>query len=198
MCFSAGVVKRFGWRWHSLVEDLEAHAALVCAGVRVDFAPETRVLAEMPTTFSQAIGQNTRWERGRLQIAVRWAPRLLRAALARRSPIPLDAALELLVPPLSVCLALTAASLAGALARRSAVLALVSGVSLVSQAAYVVAALALVRASRQTYLALVRAPVYVAWKFGVYVRALLVPGTVPWARIARGGAANDPGHHSGI
>jgi cellulose synthase/poly-beta-1,6-N-acetylglucosamine synthase-like glycosyltransferase len=186
MCFSAPIVAAFGWRWHSLVEDLESHAALVRAGVRIDFAPETRVLADMPTTFGQAVDQNTRWERGRLQTAAHWAPRLLLAALQQRSVVALDAAIELVIPPLSVCLATAFTALVGGLVLRSRTIVSVSGASLAGQAAYVLAALALIRAPRKTYLALCRAPAYVAWKFAIYTRALLLPSAVRWSRVRRG------------
>jgi hydroxymethylpyrimidine/phosphomethylpyrimidine kinase len=48
MCFAAPVLERFSWRWFTLAEDVEFHLALVGAGIRVDFAPEAEVLAEMP------------------------------------------------------------------------------------------------------------------------------------------------------
>ena len=48
MCFAAPVIDQFAWRWFTLAEDVEFHLALVRAGIRVDFAPETRVLADMP------------------------------------------------------------------------------------------------------------------------------------------------------
>ena len=51
MCFSADVLRRFSWRWFTLAEDVEFHLALVKAGMRVDFAPETTVLADMPVTW---------------------------------------------------------------------------------------------------------------------------------------------------
>ena len=45
MCFAAPVLERLPWQWFTLAEDVEFHLALVQAGLRVEFAPETRVLA---------------------------------------------------------------------------------------------------------------------------------------------------------
>src|ERR1051325_5742949 len=61
MCFSAPVLERFGWNWFTLAEDVEFRLALVRAGLRVDFAPDTWVLANMPVTLDQAASQNARW-----------------------------------------------------------------------------------------------------------------------------------------
>ena len=86
MCFSAGVLAQFSWRWFTLAEDVEFHLALVNAGARVEFAPETTVLADMPVTLAQASSQNQRWERGRHGApASPWLPRFGRG-LRRRSP----------------------------------------------------------------------------------------------------------------
>ena len=68
------------------------HLALVDAGIRVEFAPETWVNADMPVTLKQAPSQNERWERGRLLLVRQQVPRLVLAALRRRSWLQLDAA----------------------------------------------------------------------------------------------------------
>jgi cellulose synthase/poly-beta-1,6-N-acetylglucosamine synthase-like glycosyltransferase len=68
MAFLAEVLDRYGWEWFTLAEDVELHLALIEAGLRVGFAPETMVQAEMPVTFAQAASQNERWERGRLEM----------------------------------------------------------------------------------------------------------------------------------
>ena len=60
MCFAAPVLERFASSWFALAEDVEFHLALVREGIRVDFAPEATVLADMPTTFAQATSQNDR------------------------------------------------------------------------------------------------------------------------------------------
>src|SRR5207302_10119104 len=85
MCFSAELLERFSWRWHTLAEDVEFHLALVLDGLRVEFAPETSVLADMPVTLAQARSQNHRWERGRLQLLREQGPRLLVEGFRRRS-----------------------------------------------------------------------------------------------------------------
>ena len=56
----------------------------------------------MPVTLGQAATQNQRWERGRLQLLRSVVPGLLLDGLRRLSPMRIDAALEQLIPPLSV------------------------------------------------------------------------------------------------
>jgi 1,2-diacylglycerol 3-beta-glucosyltransferase len=187
MCFAAPVLEQFTWRWYTLAEDVEFHLALVQEGIRVDFAPETSVLAEMPTTFDQASSQNARWERGRLQLLRHRVPGLFRSALAERSPLRLDAAVEQFIPPLSVPFALGGCCLLVSLALGAALPATLAALSLIGQVAYLLAGLVLVRAPLRIYLALGYAPLYVVWKLSIYARALLSTRTAHWVRTARTG-----------
>jgi cellulose synthase/poly-beta-1,6-N-acetylglucosamine synthase-like glycosyltransferase len=184
MCFSAPVMQRFGWRWFTLAEDVEFHLALVGDGVRVDFAPEATVLADMPVSFEQARSQNQRWEQGRVYLVKRWVPALILDGIRKRSFLRLDAAIEQLIPPLSVpfvasLLCAMAAIVLGAYA--AATLALVA---LAGQVAYLLAGLWLVHAPARAYLALSTAPSYVAWKLLLYGQALIARQT-RWVRTAR-------------
>jgi cellulose synthase/poly-beta-1,6-N-acetylglucosamine synthase-like glycosyltransferase len=185
MCFAAPVLERFAWQWFSLAEDAEFHLALVSEGTRVDFAPETWVLADMPVTLAQARSQNERWERGRVLLLHSRVLRLVLDALRERSALRLDAALEHALPPLSVPFALGTACLAGALVTSHASLAALAAAGLLGQVAYLLSGLLLVRAPLRLYLALAYAPVYVLWKLWLYVGALTRPGGAAWVRTAR-------------
>ncbi|MDQ6671976.1 MAG: glycosyltransferase family 2 protein [Chloroflexota bacterium] len=185
MCFAAPVVERFGWRWFTLAEDVEFHLALVRSGLRVQFAPEAIVQADMPVTLAQAASQNERWERGRLQLLSEYVPGLVLDGLRRRSLVQLDAAAEQLIPPLSVPFALSGVCLAASIALGAADLGVIAVLNLLGQMAYLVAGLVLVRAPVRTYVALSAAPVYIAWKLGLYVRAFLSRRTTSWVRTAR-------------
>jgi cellulose synthase/poly-beta-1,6-N-acetylglucosamine synthase-like glycosyltransferase len=189
MCFAAGVLERFSWSWFALAEDVEFHLALVKEGIRVDFAPETTVLADMPVTFGQAASQNARWERGRLELMRRHVPDLLWRGLVRRSPLRLDAAVEQLIPPLSVPFALGCVCLAAGLLLRQPLLALLAALGLAGQVVHLLVGLLMVGAPPRTYLALVYAPAYVLWKVWLYLRAMAGGGSAPWVRTARAPAA---------
>jgi cellulose synthase/poly-beta-1,6-N-acetylglucosamine synthase-like glycosyltransferase len=185
MCFARSVIERFGWPSSGLAEDVEFHLALVRAGVRVDFAPETTVAAEMPATFAQATSQQRRWERGRLDVALRLVPALLRDGIARRDPRMTDAALEQLVPPLSVPLAAAAACTVVAVASGDALAAVLSAIAVGGLAAHVVGGMIAAHAPRSAYAALAFAPFYVVWKLALYARVAVDPRSARWQRTAR-------------
>lgn len=91
--------------------------------IRVLFAPEATVWTEMPASLAQAGTQHTRWESGRLEMARRYVPRLLKAGWQvgrrgqfRRAFVFLDAALEHLIPPLAIFAMLIAVGLFAAVA----------------------------------------------------------------------------------
>lgn len=185
MCFAAPVLEQFGWNWFTLAEDVEFHLALVRAGLRVDFAWETHVLADMPVTLVQAASQNARWERGRIELMRTHVPGLLAQAVARRSPVALDAAVEQLIPPLSLPLAVAVLCLIVALPLHLVVPALLGGFALGGQIVYLLTGAMLVGAPIRTYRALAYAPVYLAWKLALYATALVMPRSQAWVRTAR-------------
>lgn len=185
MCVSESVVKRFAWRWFSLAEDVEFHLALVEQGIPVEFAPETWVKADMPVTLRQATSQNERWERGRLQLLRERVPRLLWRGLKNRSWLQIDAAAEQLIPPLSLPFAAGVVAIPLALLVGSNGLALVAVACLVGYVLYLLLALALVRAPIRVYFMLCLAPVYIAWKVGLYARSVFSIHRTAWIRTAR-------------
>jgi cellulose synthase/poly-beta-1,6-N-acetylglucosamine synthase-like glycosyltransferase len=185
MCFEASILREFTWRWFTLAEDVEFHLALVEQGVSVQFAPETWVKADMPLTLQQSASQNSRWERGRLQLIRQHVPRLVLSGIRRRSWLPMDAAIEQLIPPLSVPFALGAISIPAAWLVGAPLVAGLALGCLIGYALYLVAALALVKAPLRIYVTLGMAPVYIAWKVGLYARSLLGGRSGAWVRTAR-------------
>lgn len=185
MCFTSALIERFGWEALTLAEDAEFHLQLVEAGLKVSFAPDAVVLAEMPTSLRQARSQNMRWERGRLHILRSFGPRLLMQGLIARDPVRLEAVGEQLVPPLSLLTGLAVlnvaigAALPGKAARR------LSWVVVVGQVAYVATGLRLVKANRKAYAALLAAPFYVVWKIALYATAAVGLNDGAWVRTAR-------------
>jgi hypothetical protein len=143
------------------------------------------VLADMPVTLQQSSSQNDRWERGRLELLRNQGGSLVVQSLRRRSLVPLDAIIEQLIPPLSVPLALGAVCLLLSLATGTLVGTLLATVALLGLALYVFASLLLVRASWTAYRALTFAPLYVAWKVGLYARAVITQSSGAWIRTSR-------------
>jgi hypothetical protein len=147
----------------------------------------------MPETLEQATSQNQRWERGRIEVAQRYVPELLRglASAQGRRVARVDAVLDHMVPPLSalVAMQLAAAGLhaVGAVAghRASRVALAVDAAAIAVVAGHVVAGLASVGAPADSYKALLSAPKVAAWKVALWARAMRPDRAVDWTRTER-------------
>jgi 1,2-diacylglycerol 3-beta-glucosyltransferase len=100
-CVTHALLDKIPYRSYSLTEDVEFGVELGLAGHRVAYCDESDVNGEMVTSGDASRSQRQRWESGRLALIRAKVPALLGAALARRSFVCLDLALDLLVLPLS-------------------------------------------------------------------------------------------------
>ncbi|HEU5369279.1 MAG TPA: glycosyltransferase family 2 protein, partial [Ktedonobacterales bacterium] len=185
MCFKASVVQQFGWDSFSLTEDVEYHVGLVTAGLRVAYAPEAVISSAMPTSLKQAKTQQARWERGRLELVRRHVPRLLWGTLRTGNLALFDAAMEIIVPPLSVVAGLIFGCCAGALLLSSSLGIRLGLGLLVGLLLYIVIGLRLARLPLAAYRSLLFAPAYIIWKLWVYLVALIPAGERRWVRTSR-------------
>lgn len=184
MAFSRELLATQPWTASSLLEDQEQHLALVSAGERVVFAPETWVASAMPTSLGRSTSQALRWDAGRAALIRAWTPRLVASGLRRRDPTRLHAGLEPLVPPQSLLLA---ANLAGGVIglRRSSPLRRLALANLAGQLAFIAGGLALARAPASVWRALLRAPMFAIWRLALLLRLLAGRGPTRWVRTAR-------------
>jgi hypothetical protein len=174
MCLSKRLVDVLGWNVFGLAEDVEQHARLLRIGVSVAFAREAVVIGAAPQSLAGAREQHRRWEAGRLAAARQTALPLLLDGVRRHSLAAADAAIELIVPPLSILTAaLVTLLLAGLLLESRAVTA-AAGVGAGCLLLYVGAGLVLQDLGwRQTLSGLISLPVFALWKIGVYTQALI-------------------------
>jgi 1,2-diacylglycerol 3-beta-glucosyltransferase len=184
MVFAAQMLREYEWS-ASLTEDIEYHMALILGGHRVTFAPDAIVWAEMPNSLKAARTQNVRWERGRQEMLRQYVPQLLRAALARRSFLLFDAAVEQIIPPFSLVAAVSILSLIVAVALQSIPAVLVGVFLLLGQAVYILAGLWLSGAPKKVYQALLYAPLFIVWKVWLYLRVLIGLDRKGWTRTVR-------------
>ena len=139
----------------------------------------------MPSSLKAAHTQNVRWERGRQEMVRQYVPQLLQAAVARRSFLLFDAAVEQIIPPFSLVAAASLMVLIGALALQSLSAILLGGFLLVGQAVYIFTGLWLSGAPGKVYQALFYAPVFIVWKVWLYLRVLIGLDRKGWTRTAR-------------
>lgn len=176
MCFSRDLLLAYPHKAYGLVEDVEYGVAIGLGGHRVAYAGEAEVKGEMVSSSEGAASQRRRWEGGRRQLVREKVPPLLRAALRKRSLLPLDLALDLLVPPLSYVGLLVATGVASELALTSLrggpwLSTWVWLAACFSLGLYVVRGVMLSGLGLSGLLTLLWAPVYVLWK---------VVGVRPW------------------
>lgn len=189
MAFHADILRERSWTEH-LTEDMEFQLRLVLDGINVAYVPDARIEAEMPETFDAARSQNERWERGRVELARRYVPLLLRRL---RQPGPasrvaiVDATLDAIVPPLSVLTAATATVAASSVAlRRARRAAGWPGLGLAAAlAVHVGSALVLAKVPWSVVRSLAAAPRLIVWKTALFLRVAKRPDESEWIRTQR-------------
>ena len=184
MAFDIDIMKSHSWDALSLAEDVEFALKLIGEGVKIEFAPEAKVLSGMPGTLKGSTTQNVRWERGRIQMAKQYGVPYTIRGLLGLNVSKLFAGLDQLVPPLSI------AFLSGIVLLVASVfiggiwpIALAAGV-LVSMAGYIFLGLLSAKAPMAVYRAFLFAPWFIMWKVLVYAKALK-PGRSTWLKTER-------------
>jgi len=191
MCFSSELLRQVPWNTYSLNEDLEYGLILLLEGTVVEFAPEAKVLATMPTTSGNARSQRSRWERGRFPVIKRYAPRLIASGLTSFSLPRVDAFIDLMIPPFvnlfggvviisAVHLTLWAAGLLS-----SPALAVLWGIFVLCGFVHVFVGLYAAKADAMLYKAFFYIPRYAFWKLALYVGLVRGEKSTDWVRTTR-------------
>lgn len=190
MAIRESVVRSHAWS-NELAEDLEFSARLLLDGETIGFARNAELVTAMPTSLEESESQHERWTAGRRNVASRWIPDLLRAAVARRhrrSWAYIDAAVDLSMPALSVQVLVTFAggilSVVGTRGRLRRWLVGVAVTALVTVVAHVLHALRATQAPAGVYRSLALAPRNLVWQAKILIRTRMNrPGT--WVRTPR-------------
>jgi len=179
MCFTREILLKYGHPAGSIAEDLEQGMRYLQAGIRVAFVPGAVVRAQMPAGAAAAVSQRMRWEGGRKGIARLWGGKFLGRFLAgavKGHPDWgfLDAAMELLIPPVgNLCAQAALVLLVSFFVPRGEGCMIAAGGVLGAVAVYVWGAQILAQAPRIVYIRLVMAPVYVFWKGWIKIRRII-------------------------
>lgn len=174
-------LERVPYSARSVVEDLEHHLNLVRADLKVDFIDETWVKADFPTGESGSDTQRARWEGGRMRMLKDHAPALA-AEVAKGNLSMTEPLLDLLLLPLATHVGLLGATLA----IPAPLSQLYAGAGLSVVAAHVAAALKVGGAEAGDIKAVLRAPLYIAWKAKLIPQILQnAQEETEWVRTAR-------------
>lgn len=188
MCFSREVIDRFGWNATSIAEDVEYAIMLHFNGIRVSFAPEAKIFAEIPMTFKDARSQRSRWDIGKFQVRNRYLGRLVKKAIKTRDISYLDTAMELLIPPFSFFLILSfslfflfmVTAFTGFNGLFILWLIIISALIV-----YVMIGLAIAKANWRIYKNLFYAPFFLLWRVETVIRAYISKNTKKWIKTER-------------
>lgn len=181
------------WRGDSITEDLDFGLDLLEEhGIRVAYAPEAIVRAQMPVGEQESRSQRDRWERGRREIVARRSGGLLWRGITGCDFRKTDAALDMLIPPLAELFALIAfwtlaCGVNIALGFVSAWWLLAVAAVWLGYGVYVVGGLRMADASGAAVGALAKAPAYMVWKFVLFAAGMMRRGKngKEWVRTAR-------------
>jgi cellulose synthase/poly-beta-1,6-N-acetylglucosamine synthase-like glycosyltransferase len=96
------VLEAVPYHAYSIVEDLEYHILLICAGMQVRFVNKSLIRTDLPTESDKINSQHARWEGGRLQMMRKYIPTLLQQVIVAGQLRLLEPLFELLLLPLAL------------------------------------------------------------------------------------------------
>ena len=169
MLLSRDLLLAHPWTAFTSAEDLEYTLELRLSGVDVAFAGNAALRAPTAPNSAAAAEQQLRWEGGKAYLARKRIPGLIGTGFRERRPALLGIAFELAVPPLGLLAAIVVSGLlvGVCLTATGTVATWVLGpwlVAAVSIPLFVLIGLRAGRAHRAGYLALIRAPLFIAAK----------------------------------
>lgn len=190
MCFSINHLQNHPWQAWSLTEDLEYGLRLLLEDVDIHFASETCVWAQMPVHAVNAESQRQRWEMGRYEIMRKYTFPFLKKTIRRGSLKYLDVLIDLITPPfvnmfLIVLIMITLNALLGYFEVMQVNFLLMWSVLAFIGLVQLFGGLFVARADKNLYKSLFYIPIYILWKFKVYIKALFVGKQATWIRTTR-------------
>lgn len=187
MCFSREIFQRYGWKCFSTIEDAEYYIKLLFDNVKVEFAPEAVVYAQMPTSLAGARSQRIRWESNYLNFIKQYFFPLLSSSIRRRSLVMFEGAMDLLPPAFTISMGLPVLFLIFNLISTpySQLLTWTWIGVIAGQLIHLSSGLILVRAPKKVYFSFLYTPLYVIWKIWIYLLLVLKFEKNQWIRTSR-------------
>ena len=153
-------------------EDLFFTLDLLLDGVRCRHVDAARLRSDGASSWDAFGGQKVRYEAGRMAAAKTYVPRLLQRAIRHRDASAFEAAWFLATPPFALAILSLVAALGLALLAGAWVVAAAFAAGFLALCLTLITGLIQARVGRRTWLALLVAPWYVAFKAVVQLRAI--------------------------
>jgi cellulose synthase/poly-beta-1,6-N-acetylglucosamine synthase-like glycosyltransferase len=188
MCFTKEVIQKFGWSATSIVEDIEYEMFLLMNGIKVVFAPEARIYAEIPDTFSKSKVQRGRWDTGKFEVRNKYLPKLIREGIRKKDFSYFDAAMELLIPPFSLFVIMVFTGFLLFLILDFHGLNMNFNIwtfVIVALSVYVVGGLLIAQPPLRLYLSLIYAPYFLLWRLWVVLGGIWHRNHRVWVKTER-------------
>ncbi len=183
-CLHRSVLEKTPYAARSIVEDLEYHLRLLEAGEKVRFLDHVWVKAQMPATAADSSSQRVRWERGRMTLARKLAPGLIKQIFKGKLRL-LDALADLCMPPVSILALLFLGPLVlGAVSGNISLIYSASAGILLLVLHYLAAGIRFGSWARTLRICLFL-PWYLIWKTVILARSFFTNKRLPWVRTNR-------------
>lgn len=189
MCFRREVFQRYGWDAFTLTENWEYYLMSLLRGYVPTYA-DAYIYSQTASTMKQGKTQRERWFKGKIHCARTYTPRLLLKGIATANVRYLDAAIELVMPSISMSI-----NFIGLITLASAVQYLIwpellplliwslaLGASFVS---YFLFGMIAMKSPKETWFALAKAPSFLVWKFLTTLHALFHAKDQEWIKTKR-------------
>jgi hypothetical protein len=154
-------------------EDLAFTLDLLLDGVVCRHVDDARLRSQGEDAWRSFGTQKVRYEAGRMAAARAYVPRLMRRAVGHRDPAALEAAWFLATPPFALAALSLLAGVALATIAQAWLATALFGAGLLTLALVIAIGLIQARATLRTWVSLLLAPWYLAWKAVVQLRALV-------------------------
>jgi len=174
MVFRRDVLQRMPWHSDTMVEDQEMLVKLVCSGQRVHWLEHARASSVIPETAKEAAAQRRRWAGGRSAIVGRSVRALWARFRASGDGAALNLMIDFLLPSHAVQLSLLFVAIVAA----AAICGLASWqfalafALLPAYLLYFIAGNLLSGVPAKTFLDILWAPAFIAWRTWIYLTSL--------------------------
>ena len=185
MVFVRDVIAPRGWKSHSISEDYEEGLSLVAAGERVHFVERAGFTAQEEPDLARGFAQHQRWASGQVAMFKMAARSVIDGLRTANFPL-VDAGLEILLPSYSMLMNYTLLGLALCLIPGVGSLAwLLCGGALLLQLAEFALGMWIMGASPRLVSSIAFAPVFLVWKMGIGILAVIGFRRDRWIRTGR-------------